>query len=94
MLMEAKEVISLIIIGALAGAAASSITGMRTKQQSGWIMTTVIGILGALVGSILFDALKWTPPDILTDQITPAEILTAFVGAVIVIIVASFIQKR
>lgn len=92
--MTASEAIALILIGALAGTAAASVTGFNRRKQSGWIITTIIGILGAVVGSVLFDALNWTPPDVLNATITAAQILTAFVGAIVVIIIASFVQRN
>ncbi len=93
--MTAAQAVALIIIGALAGTAAASLTGMvkRGRHHTTWLYNTLIGILGALVGSILFDAIKWTPPEFLNEPITAAEILTAFVGALIVIVVAGYVRR-
>lgn len=93
--MESGEVIALLIVGALGGSAAAIVTGMtKRKRQSNWMVNTFIGIIGALVGALLFDAFDFSPPDMLNHPITAAEILMAFVGAVIVIVVVDIIQKR
>jgi uncharacterized membrane protein YeaQ/YmgE (transglycosylase-associated protein family) len=92
--VEASELVALLIIGALAGSAAASLMGLRKSKKGNWIYNTVIGILGAIVGTLLFDALKWNPPEILTHPITAAEVLIAFIGGVIVIIVVSIIGER
>lgn len=92
--MDTPELVALLIIGALAGSAAASVMGLRKSKKGNWIYNTVIGILGAIVGSFLFDALNWNIPDILNYDISTAKILTAFIGAIIVIIVVSIVGER
>lgn len=90
----AADIIALLIIGALGGSAAAAITGRRkSKSTPDWLYKTGLGIIGAVVGSLLFDLLDWVPPDILNKPITAAQILTAFVGALVVIFVAGFVKR-
>ncbi len=92
--METSEIVALLIVGALGGTAAGIVTGLtKRKRQAGWMVNTFIGILGAVVGALIFDALEFSPPEILNHPITAAEILTAFVGAVIVIVIADVIRR-
>ncbi len=91
--MELGQIIALIIIGALAGTGAMSITG-RNKKSGGWVTNTVIGIIGAVVGGYVFDALDISLPDILEASISLGNLLVAFVGALIVIWVVGLISKR
>ncbi|HEX3050870.1 MAG TPA: GlsB/YeaQ/YmgE family stress response membrane protein [Aggregatilineaceae bacterium] len=91
--MELGQIIALIIIGALAGTGAMSITG-RNKKSGGWVTNTVIGVIGAVVGGYIFDALDINLPDILEASISLGNLLVAFVGALIVIWIVSLISKR
>ena len=92
--MEAGQIIALIIIGALAGTGAMSVTGRRNKKSGGWLTNTVIGILGAVIGGYIFDALHINLPEILEASVSLANLLVAFIGALIVIGVVSLISKK
>jgi uncharacterized membrane protein YeaQ/YmgE (transglycosylase-associated protein family) len=80
------ELIGLIIflaIGALAGYMASFVMGRRRGSGGGRVVRDIIvGVIGAFVGGYLFRILGISEDNLLMD------ILTAFVGAVIVIFVA------
>lgn len=92
--MEAKDILALLIVGAVAGTAAAAVLrGRGSAGRSDWLRNTVIGVLGALVGGFLFDALDLTLPDILSGALTPADVLVAFVGALIVIAAVRLIQR-
>jgi uncharacterized membrane protein YeaQ/YmgE (transglycosylase-associated protein family) len=92
--MEARDILALLIVGAVAGTAAAAVLrGRGAGGTSDWLRNTVIGVLGALVGGFLFDALNLNLPDILTGALTPADVLVAFVGALIVIAAVRFIQR-
>jgi uncharacterized membrane protein YeaQ/YmgE (transglycosylase-associated protein family) len=77
---EAGQIITWVVIGALAGAAAGSL--IRRKLYFYEII--VAGLLGAVVGGFLIKATGLNLPD---QKITLsiADLLTAFIGAVIVI---------
>ncbi len=93
--MDTNEVIALLIIGIVAGTAASSVTNSRRNKRtiSDWIRNTVIGIVGAIIGTLLFNILDINLPGFLSAAITPADLLIAFVGAIIVIFGARFLQR-
>jgi uncharacterized membrane protein YeaQ/YmgE (transglycosylase-associated protein family) len=95
--MDAAEIIALLVVGVLAGAAAASVMGSRWVRRRGlkaerWVYYAVVGIIGAVVGQLLLDALGIDMPDILSASITVADIAVAFIGAVIVIFVLSYLR--
>ncbi|MBI5930510.1 MAG: GlsB/YeaQ/YmgE family stress response membrane protein [Chloroflexi bacterium] len=93
--MESQDILALLIVGAMAGTAAASILrGQKPARTSDWIRNTVIGVLGALVGGFLFDVLNLNQdlPKILSGTLTPADVLVAFVGALIVIAASRLIR--
>jgi uncharacterized membrane protein YeaQ/YmgE (transglycosylase-associated protein family) len=81
------NLVSLLLIGFVAGTAAANLMGGR-KAATMWLQNGVLGLLGAFLGKIIFDALNITMPEIFRGTITVADILVAIVGAVILIFVA------
>lgn len=78
-----RSIIIFLIIGLVAGWLASWIVG-----GGGLLTYLVSGVLGAFVGGYLFSALKITLP---IRNVWLSQIVTATVGAVIVVIVARLI---
>jgi uncharacterized membrane protein YeaQ/YmgE (transglycosylase-associated protein family) len=76
-----------IIIGFVAGVIAKLVVPGRNEPR-GFILTTILGIVGALVASYLGQALHIYQPG------EGAGLLGAIVGAVIVLVVWGFIQRR
>ena len=76
-----------IVIGFLAGVIAKFLMP-GPNEPSGFIMTTVLGIVGALVASFLGRAIGWYGAD------DGAGFVGAIVGAVIVLFVYSFFARR
>ena len=76
-----------IIIGCIAGVIAKFIMP-GDKEPSGFIMTTILGIVGAFVASYLGRALGWYNPG------EGAGLIGAVVGAIIVLFVYGFITSR
>lgn len=76
-----------ILIGFIAGLIAKFIMGGR-NEPSGFILTTILGIVGAFVASFLGQALGWYTPG------EGAGLIGAVVGAVIVLAVWGFIARR
>jgi uncharacterized membrane protein YeaQ/YmgE (transglycosylase-associated protein family) len=68
-----------IIVGFFAGLVAKLITPGR--EPSGFILTTILGIVGAFVGTWLGQAIGWYGPN------DGAGFIGAVVGAVIVLLV-------
>jgi uncharacterized membrane protein YeaQ/YmgE (transglycosylase-associated protein family) len=82
--MALGEILALILVGALAGTAAATLTGQR---KSGWLRNTLIGILGALLGGFIFDALDIGLSGAFSAAITLADLIVAVIGALIVIFI-------
>ena len=76
-----------IIIGFLAGVVAKFLMP-GPNEPSGFILTTILGIVGAFVASYLGQALGWYAPG------EGAGLIGAIVGAVIVLFVWAVISKN
>jgi uncharacterized membrane protein YeaQ/YmgE (transglycosylase-associated protein family) len=76
-----------IIIGFIAGVIAKFIMP-GDKEPSGFIMTTILGIVGAFVATYLGQGLGWYGPD------EGAGLIGAVVGAIIVLFVYGFFASR
>lgn len=86
------ELIVWIIVGALVGSLVGRLV-TRSKRGFGLIGNIVLGLLGALVGGFLFRVL-----DIdlgLDDIVISAEgLISAFVGALVIVGLMSIIRSR
>lgn len=76
-----------IVIGFLAGVIAKFVMP-GSKEPSGFVLTTILGIFGAIVASYLGQALGWYAPG------EGAGLIGAVVGALIVLAVWGFASKR
>jgi uncharacterized membrane protein YeaQ/YmgE (transglycosylase-associated protein family) len=76
-----------IVIGFLAGVIAKFIMP-GSNEPSGFVLTTILGIVGAFVATWLGQALGWYGPN------QGAGLIGAAVGAIIVLAVWGFISKR
>ena len=76
-----------IIIGFLAGVVAKFIMPGR-NEPSGFILTTILGIIGAVVASYLGQALGWYRPG------EGAGFIGAVVGAIVVLFIWGMIAGR
>ncbi len=76
-----------IIIGLVAGIIAKFIMP-GSNEPSGFIMTAVLGIVGAFVASFLGQALGWYAPG------EGAGLIGAIVGSIIVLFVWGLIARR
>ena len=77
----------IIIIGFIAGVIAKLIHP-SPNEPTGFIMTTVLGIVGAFVATFIGQALGWYRPD------QGAGFIGAVVGALIVLIVWGYFAPR
>ncbi|MBC8035737.1 MAG: GlsB/YeaQ/YmgE family stress response membrane protein [Rhizobiales bacterium] len=80
-------IILTIIIGFVAGLVAKFIMPGK-NEPSGFVMTTILGIVGAFVASYLGQAMGWYTPG------EGAGLLGAIVGAVIVLFVWGMVANR
>lgn len=71
-----------IIVGAVAGWLASLV--MRTNSSQGLLGDIIVGIVGALIGGFLLDALGVGGG---VSGINIASILTAFIGAIVLLLI-------
>jgi uncharacterized membrane protein YeaQ/YmgE (transglycosylase-associated protein family) len=76
-----------IIIGFIAGVIAKFITP-GDNEPKGFILTTILGILGAFVATWLGQAIGWYEAD------EGAGLIGAIVGAVIILVIWGFIAGR
>ncbi len=81
------SIIGTIIIGFLAGIVAKFLMPGRNDPQ-GFVMTTILGIVGAFVASWLGQAIGWYGPG------EGAGFIGAIVGAVIVLAVWGYFSKN
>ena len=76
-----------IIIGFVAGLIAQFLHP-GPNEPSGFILTTILGINGAVVATYLGQALGWYQPG------EGAGLVGAVVGAIVVLIIWSFVARR
>ena len=76
-----------IIIGFVAGIIAKFVTP-GDNEPSGFILTTILGIVGAFVATYLGQSLGWYGPN------EGAGIVGAAVGAIIVLVGWGLLRKR
>lgn len=81
--MEPRALVIFAIIGIIAGFLASLLVG-----GGGLLRYLITGVIGAFVGGYLFDALKI---DLGIGNKFASEVITATVGAIIIVILARLI---
>ena len=80
------HIIGIIIIGFLAGVVAKLL--MPGRDPGGFIVTTLLGIVGAFVATYLGQAIGWYRAD------EGAGFVGAVVGAVILLAMYHFVKRR
>lgn len=80
------SIVIMIIVGFIVGLIARAI--MPGDQNMGIIMTTILGIVGAVVAGFLGQSLGWYA------QGEPAGWIASVVGAIIVLFVVGLISKK
>ncbi|MGI8929039.1 MAG: GlsB/YeaQ/YmgE family stress response membrane protein [Candidatus Limnocylindrales bacterium] len=85
-------IIAWIVLGAIAGL----IAGMLVKGDERWGMIghIVLGIVGALVGGFLANALGFGSGREGGDVVNIQSIIVAIIGAVIVVLVVNMLTRR
>jgi uncharacterized membrane protein YeaQ/YmgE (transglycosylase-associated protein family) len=81
------HIIWIIIIGFVAGVIAKLVTP-GDNEPKGFILTTILGIVGAFVATYLGQAIGWYGPD------QGAGLIGAIVGAVILLVIWGFLERR
>ena len=77
-----------IVIGFVAGVIAKFIMPGSTNEPKGFVLTTILGIVGAFVATFLGQALGWYAPG------QGAGLIGAVVGAIVVLLIWGLIAKR
>jgi len=90
--IEMGELVVWLVLGVLAGSFAGALV---TRKGAGFGLVTnlLFGLAGALVGGVLFDALD-VELDLGSVTLQYDRLVAAFVGALIVIVVARFLESR
>jgi uncharacterized membrane protein YeaQ/YmgE (transglycosylase-associated protein family) len=86
------EVIAWLIVGALAG----SLAGMIVKHRRagfGRVLNLVVGLIGAVIGGLLFKAVHLNLGIVGSIVITSEEVVEAFLGALIFLAVVWIVRK-
>lgn len=81
------NILYIVVIGFLAGLVAKFILP-GPNEPSGFILTTVLGIVGAFVATYLGQALHWYQPG------QSAGFIGAVIGAVLVLFIYGFFANR
>ena len=76
-----------IVVGFVAGVIAKFLMP-GSNEPSGFVLTTILGIVGAMVASFLGQALGWYAPG------EGAGLIGAIVGAILVLVVWGILAKR
>jgi len=79
-------IIVMIIVGFIVGLIARAI--MPGDQKMGIILTTVLGIVGALVAGFLGQAMGWY------EQGEPVGWIASIIGAIIVLFVFGLLRRK
>ncbi len=92
--MDTGTILTYIILGAIAGTAAAALVERSSKRKGQMLRNTIIGILGAFVGNFLFSVFDIGLPAFLSDaQLSLADVLVAFIGAIIVIFILGVLRR-
>ncbi len=83
-------IIAFIILGAIAGAIAKAL--LPGDDPGGFIVTTIIGIVGAILGGFLAAALFDVHP--LDEFFDISSWLTAIVGAIVLLLIYRAVSGR
>jgi uncharacterized membrane protein YeaQ/YmgE (transglycosylase-associated protein family) len=83
-------IIAFIILGALAGAIAKAL--LPGDDPGGFIVTTIIGIVGAILGGFLAAAIFDAHP--LDDFVDISTWLTAIVGSIVLLLIYRAVVSR
>jgi uncharacterized membrane protein YeaQ/YmgE (transglycosylase-associated protein family) len=87
--MDPVNIIVWIIVGAIAGWLASIV--MKTNSQQGLMQDIIIGIVGGFLGGIILNAIGVGGA---VTGLNIASVLTAFIGAIILLGLLRMVRSR
>ena len=79
-------IIVTIVIGFIAGLIARAIK--PGNDSMGWIMTCVLGVVGALLAEFVGQALGWYGPG------EPASFIASVIGAIVILFIWGMLKKK
>lgn len=82
------SIIWTIIIGLAAGVVAKFLVPGNRNEPSGFVLTAILGVVGAIVATFLGQTVGWYGPD------EGAGFIGATVGAVVVLVVWGMFARR
>ena len=83
-------IIAFIILGLIAGAIAKAL--LPGDDPGGFIITTIIGIVGAIVGGLIAKALGFGDP--IDEFFDISTWLTAIIGAIVLLLIYRLVVSR
>jgi uncharacterized membrane protein YeaQ/YmgE (transglycosylase-associated protein family) len=83
------SIIVWIILGGLAGWIASLIVG--TNRQQGCLLDIIVGIIGALIGGFIFDAIDAGPA---VTGLNLPSLFVAVIGAVVLLLIVKAVRRN
>jgi uncharacterized membrane protein YeaQ/YmgE (transglycosylase-associated protein family) len=86
------EVIAWLIVGALAGSLAGMIV-KRHRAGFGRIINLAVGLIGAVIGGVLFKLFHLSLGVVGSITITSEEVVESFIGALIFLAIVWFVRK-
>ena len=89
--MTIGNIIAWIIVGGIAGWIASMVMGENARQ--GWVTNVLVGIVGAVIGGVVLGFLPGLGAP-LTDAFSIGALITAILGAIILLFILRLVQGR
>ena len=86
------DIVSWLIIGILAGSLAGIVV-TRNRTGLGYALNLLVGLVGALFGGIIVRLLK-LDFNIGKIVLRPEDLVAAFIGSLIFIIIVSIVRKK
>ena len=83
-------IIAFIILGLIAGAIAKAL--LPGDDPGGWIITAIIGVVGAILGGFLAGALFNADP--MDEFFDISSWLTAIVGSIVLLVIYRLVTNR
>ena len=93
MSIEISELINWVIVGAIAGGFVGMLLTGR-KQGYGWLKNLALGLVGGLLGGVLFIKLIKLDFGMSTIRVTLQEVVAAILGTLIVWIALKLLRKK
>jgi uncharacterized membrane protein YeaQ/YmgE (transglycosylase-associated protein family) len=82
------SILVFILFGFIVGLIARAI--MPGRQKLGWMMTTIVGVVGSFLGGLIGSLISSRP----VTEITPAGLIGSIIGALLVLAVMAPLSRR